>query len=291
MPTIHWVITAVITTATPLLPSPIDTDGWGLRIHRFHAPAPFLQCESFNGVACDIVLLNYSKEAREHERLAVAQQIGDLDLVITGPNGKVLPGYGHSFAREPFTELGKLRAGEWESERFWVGVFGYHMLSDTGRYRMVATLKTKGKTIASPPVEFEVVKVLDDAVLVSCLLPLEGAQLRRPVELRHRAVVQQVRVGDSNWLVYRRFTGGLKGGVYFTRRIAELPGKVEMTVQGAYGDRNPLTIRYKDANSKTGWRTQVINSVNGLPWTEEEERLRIERNKKRGDSPQTPVKP
>jgi hypothetical protein len=80
-----------------------------------------------------------------------------------------------------------------------------------------------------------------------------------------------VKVGGRTLLIYRR-------------RLAELPGKCDMTVEGAYGWGNPLTITYK--TSPTAEPTKlVVNSIDGSPWTAEEERLRLERLRPKDNGP------
>jgi hypothetical protein len=135
-------------------------------------------------------------------------------------------------------------------------------------------MKIDGKTIKAPPVEFEVVAVPPSAVLVSHAVGLEG----RAVKEGGRPVIQQVPVGNRTLLIYRCHYDPTQpgGGSYFTTRLAELPGKCEMTVEGAYGAGNPLTITYKTAPDAKP-KKLVINSISGTPWTEEEERLRQER--------------
>src|SRR5262249_51664766 len=153
---------------------------------------------------------------------------GNLDLFITGPDGKGVKGDCRlKPPRDPLTELLKLKADQCDFDRFRLGTFGHGVFLDTGRYRMQATLPIDGKTITSPSVEVEVVAMQNHAVLVSHTLPLEGEQLKRPVERRHRAFIQQIKVGNRVWLVQRQFWGG-SHGPGFVYRIIELPGKCEM---------------------------------------------------------------
>jgi hypothetical protein len=60
--------------------------------------------------------------------------------------------------------------------------------------------------------------------------------------------------------------------VWHTFRLTELPGKVELKVEGAFGEWGPLTITYKTSPTAQPARL-VINASDGMPWTEEEERL------------------
>lgn len=280
-------VIALVLTLMPFLPSPQDRDGLGLRI-RLERDGPFLERESINSVPIVVTLINFSKKAREHDPFIVALRTRDLDLQIVGPDGKPLGAGGDpSLPRDPFTVRNKLQPGEHDSHKFYVASFGSRVIYATGRYRVAAKLAVDGKEISSPPCDFEVVKVPDEAVLVSQNIALAGQELKRPAEQRQLSAIQQVKVGHDVWLVYRRF---VKGGVFFARRVAVLPGVVEMTVEGNYGDWGPIRISYKTSPTSAQMRI-AIHSFDGMPWTEEDERLLIERNKKRGNTPQTPIKP
>lgn len=287
MPLSTWVITILVPVVAPLLPSPHDTNGWGLRIYQFDPRGPFLQCEALDHFPCGILLRNFSRETRETDQLLVAKRTNNLKLLITGPDGKGVQGdclLGPP--RDPSTVFLELKADQCDFERFSLGAFGHSVFLDTGRYRMQATMKIDKKTITSPPVEFEVVGIPDnDAVLVSHPLPLEGGQLKRPVERRHRVFIQQMKIGNRVWLVQREFWADLNGPG-FVYRIIELPGKCEMKVEGAYGDHKPLTITYKDVNSPTGTTILKVRSSDGRPWTEEDEKELRER-----EEPMPPAKP
>ena len=198
-----------------------------------------------------------------------------------------------SAPRDPFTQPIRLRSGESSFTDFAFGEFGYVFchFSQVGRHRLAASIKIDGKTIKAPPIELEVIELSPDAVLVDHKVPLEGRELTVIPRDQCQPVVQQVTLGGRTLLIYRQiYKPESGGGVFLTARLATLPGKCEMTVEGAYGAGNPLTIKYKDERSKNGWTTLVINSISGSPWTEEEERLRIERSKKRGNPP-SPIKP
>jgi hypothetical protein len=281
MEILTFYIVTVLFTLTPFIPCELDKDGWGLRVHRLARPGPYLVGESLQRDAFDIMLHNFSDKTREYWPLPIARDLRDLDLAIMDPDNLPMRGFGRRVSLpDPLAQRATLRRGEFTTIEFHYGEFGYQTLRKTGRYRLVASLRIGQITVTSPPVEFEVVEVPADAVLAIHAVPLEGDELKLPANEPERPGVQQVRLGTRVFLVYRRFVGPRwGGGVDHTARLAELPGKVEMTVEGAYEARNPLKIRYKDANSKTGTITLVINSISGSPWTEEEERLRIERAK------------
>lgn len=280
-------ILVLTSTLAPFLPSPHDRDGLGLRI-RLERDGPFLERESINQVPITVTLINFTKKVREHDPFIVALRTGDLDLLIVGPGGKLLRSGGSpNLPRDPFTVKNKLQPGEHFSDTFHVVSFGSRFLYATGRYGITATLVVDGKTIASPPLDFEVVKVPNEEVLVSQNIALDRLELTRPAEQRQRAAVQQVKVGDDVWLVYRRF---VKGGVFFARRVAVLPGIVEMTVEGNYGEWGPIRIAYNI--SPTAAQTKIaVHSVDGLPWTEADERSWQERLKLKKDSPAPAPRP
>jgi len=297
IPAIPFLAAAAVASLAPFFPSPVDAHGWGLRVHGLTIRGPYLVGEAIDRIHLKVTLLNVSKETRMHEPLIVARDTGDLELVIVQPDGEWLAGDGGAGPRNPFTQQLKLLPGAVSSEDFRFAEFGYGRLRMPGQHQLKAVLRINGKKITAPPVVVEVVEVPANAVLVNHTVPLEGREAALPADERYRPFVQQVKVGKRTLLIYRLDYGPKwGGGIDRIYRLAELPGKVEMAVEGAYGDGKPLTITYKDPNSKTGTTTLKINSIDGMPWTDEEERLLQQRLK--GDSgssrvtpPPRPIKP
>jgi len=246
-------------------PNPLDKGGLGLRVHNFSVRGPYIN-ELIDNIRFSITLINFSPMTRSHDLLDVAQQRGALRLFIGRPDGSELPQqHGYRYIPRDKVPQTQLRPGTLRSQEFNFAQCGYHYtLGGPGRYRMMAVLTLDGVTITSPPVELEVVAVSKESVLASYTVPLEGIASTRPPHEQSHPVVQQVKVGSTTLLFYER-------------RLAELPGKVEMKVEGAYGSNNPLMITYVDPKSPTGTTKLVINSIDGMPWTEEEERLRRKR--------------
>lgn len=143
--------------------------------------------------------------------------------------------------------------------------------------------------MVAPAFKLKVIDPTPDAILMSIAVPLEGFEAKWPKEKHERAVMQQIKVGDRTWLFYRQFLSPENGGkVSHSFRIAELPGKVlDLKVEGAFGDRNPLTITYRKTTYTKWTTTHVINSVDGRPWTAEEEKHRQEKLKREGKLPPT----
>ncbi|MCI0705702.1 MAG: hypothetical protein L0241_31970 [Planctomycetia bacterium] len=282
MQLITWFTMALVLAVTPLLPSPYDKDGVGLRVHNLSDRGPYFVGENID-VRYNITLVNHSKATLVHDPFVVAMNTRQLVYDIINPDGKrivpPLPSPHHGFSRDPFTAELKLRPGEFATEDFRLR--DWWSLTKAGRYQIVATWTIDGRKLTSPPMEFDVVDIPPEAVLASIPVALDS----EPKNPSKRPCVQQVKVGKKVLLIYR--------GAPATR-LAELPGKVEMSVEGVYGFGNPITIKYADTNSKTGTTTLVIHSIGGTPWTAEMERLRREREeeeKARIAPPPRPVKP
>ena len=76
------------------------------------------------------------------------------------------------------------------------------------------------------------------------------------------------------------------GKTKYIYKIAELTDKVvDMKVEGTYGSDGPLTITYREASYIKFTTTHVINSVDGRPWTAEEEKHGQEKVKREGKLP------
>jgi hypothetical protein len=249
-------------------------------MHGMSVRGPLLVGEVIDRVQVRVTLINYSKRAVEHDPLVDAEDLRTVTAIMTGPDGKPFSRLCDRFSRKPFTQRLKTMPGTFASETFPFAAFGYFIVGDPGSYQLACSMEVDKRTVTSPPMKCDVVDIPEKAVLFSHAVPVKGFQATLPADEQDRPFIQQIRVGNRTLLVYRRFNGPKHGGgIGFTFRLAELPDKVEMTVEGAFGDTKPLTIKYKDGTSKTGWTTLFVDSGNGRPWTEEEERLRIERSK------------
>jgi hypothetical protein len=157
-------------------------------------------------------------------------------------------------------------------------------------------LKTAQGVIVAPPVKLTVTEPAPDAILASQPVPLAGYQAKWRKQRQETAVMQQIQIGGRTWLVYRKFLSPENSGtVYATFRLAELPGKVDLKVEGSHGEWGKMTITYKTSPAAEPTKL-VINSVDGRPWTESEERLLQERLRPKDTSPPLsppprPVKP
>jgi len=276
-----WLLLAVLNANAWLLPSPADKLGWGLRVSTLKLHQPFLAEERVEFGGFELVLINQSKDMRQCIRLDASSSTGYLGISIVGPDGRYVDNMKIRNG-STFFECGELLAYQRASSAYRFRQFGYYRLPEPGEYELRASLQTAEGKIVAPSFKIKVIEPVTDTILVSRPVPLEGEQLKWPKEKQERAVMQQIKVGNRTWLVYRQFQSPQLGGaVSATFRIAELPGKVlDMKVEGTFGDWNPLTITYREYSYTKFTTKHVINSVNGKPWTAEEEKHRQEKLKK-----------
>ena len=143
--------------------------------------------------------------------------------------------------------------------------FGYRQFREPGEYIGQVEFRTAQGKVFSPPWKFTVLDELPEAVLASHSVPFVGPLAKLPDGEQSEHFVQQVEVASSVFLVVRRFAGPKYGGVVMSAyRITELPGKVEMTVEGVYEADKPLIIRYRASPTVT--TTLTIHSVDGTIW-------------------------
>lgn len=264
-------------------PAPTEKLGWGLRLRPLEFHEPYLVTESIAHNQLEIVLINQSEEMRQYTPLGTANKLRDLKISL---RPSTLYGITHpeSWDRNPANASAQLPAGQSHSWVFNFPDFRFHRLHVVGDYEMQASLKTAEGEVVAPVFKFKVIEPAADDILASQAVPLEGYQAKWPKEKHDRAAVQQIKIGNRTWLVYRKFLSSeLGGGVDHTCRVAELPGKVlDLKVEGAFGDWNPLTITYRATTYTKFTTTHIINSVDGRPWTAAEEKQRQEKLKREG---------
>lgn len=266
----------------PLVPSPVDTDEWGLRVLRLSGPI-FIN-ESIESKRFSIGLVNYAASGRSHIGLDSAIVSRLVRLEYTGPNGETVRSpYRSKTAPLPNPKSVTTPARgcamiETEFRHFE----HWRVFRTPGTYHVRATLKVGDKVLRSPAVPIEVLELRDRDTIASHLLALEGAEAAKRPEDQIAPRVQQVRVGAHTFLVYQHYAPLVAGSrSTWLIRLGELPGKVEMVVAGAYGAGNPLTISYTDAAAPGGTRTLFVDSGDGKVLTAQEaETLRAARKGK-----------
>lgn len=290
-----------------LAPSPLDKDGLGLRIRGAHV-GPYLVGEHIAQDQVTVSLLNFSPKPQLHDPLSVALRSNFHILTVRRPDGQELTGMGiaelNRTSRNPFTVQTKLPPGSFVSTSFAFEDLGYEHVFSPGMHQIEARLNLvtngvpDGRVLKAPTFKFQVLELNHEATLSQHKVPLEGREATLPIREQRRFAVQQVQVGERVILIYRRYRAlenldDIKperrplAEIDGTHRLAELPGKCDVTVTGAYGDWKPLTITYKTSPTAEPVKL-VINSVDGKPWTAEEERQLQQRLKRVAAQPKKP---
>ncbi|HSQ58465.1 MAG TPA: hypothetical protein VLM40_22280 [Gemmata sp.] len=215
----------------------------------------------------ETILINKSSETRRYPLFEEALKTGELSVELKPPpKGK---GVGRRFEPVPRRPdaLGELRAGESTSRFFTLRQTGYTRVYGPGEYTAQVKFKTGQGTVCSPPWKFIVLDIPPDAVLAN--YPITGNMPGYHPDARSRLYLEQVKVENRFYLVYRGYNAPRDGGKpYDTIRVTELPGKVEMTVEGVYENDKPLIVRYRASPTVT--TTLTIDSVNGTVWNRSE---------------------
>jgi hypothetical protein len=265
-------LTVINTTAWLLPDDTADKFGWGLRA-RLTAPAPpFLTHEFVWRGRLEVLLLNQMRDAREFApRPDDPEASGILNLIIVRADGQEPSDRDYHIVpvRKART---KVPAGGVAASSYILKDFGYVQFHESGEHEMRVTLRMPEGLIFTPAVKFRVVEPAADAILASQAIPPDEEERKRPKEKRRRAAIQQIKVEGRTWLYLRLFKVSADEGLAFHAcRLAELPGKLDMKVEGAWGgESGPLTITYK--TSPTAEPTKLVINSLGWPWTEKDEK-------------------
>ena len=248
----------------------------------FNRVGPFIVGESLGQTEFKLTIINLSKDSKKCAPIEKALKQGGIDMKVVDDKGGEMPCVCRLLSPRPEQLTQGLRPFESASVNLRFANFGYTGLRQAGRYQCHATWATGGKKLEAPRVEFEVADVGADAIVLSHHVALEGRLATLSEAEKPRPVIQQIQLGKRSYLFFRDFHGSKWGGkVSSSFRIAELPGKaVDLKVEGAQGDGNPLTITYRETSYTKWTTTHVINSIDGKPWTAEEEKLRQEKLKR-----------
>jgi hypothetical protein len=260
----HCALTSLLSFAVLLAPSKRDVNGVGIRIVRSNLAVPVFEREAISDREMRIGLLNLSKSNIMYDPLPVARACGDLDAIITDPEGVQVPRLGRPSRRDPFTQQLNLRAATLASEDYLLSDFGYDQVKSIGRHTLEVSLNIAGKRLTSDKVFFQVVRIQKDAVQVSLPIQPSAKDAMPNANERSTAFIQQVRLGGKMYLVFRQFQSEKFGGeLSRTVRIMELDGPQEMTVAGVRGGPEPLEVTLWKAGSPKSKQTLVVNSVSG----------------------------
>lgn len=245
------------------------------------APRPFLTDEIVDGVELDLTLSNTGSATATVTDFEVAHTRGDLVLEVLDPKKETTGPMG---VHLPFKDVRDwhfdIRKGDKATSRLTLNYFTSHSpFPKAGEYELILSLRPRPKAewLRSAPVR---VKVLD-AARVEVLASTEGgAKFNRP-NADIVPFIQQLAIDGKVYLYYRvvRRENGKFEAPERSHFLAVLPKKVDLTVEGKYGDLSPITITYRTQADQKETKL-IVNSIDPRPWTVEEERLRLEAEKK-----------
>ena len=140
---------------------------------------------------------------------------------------------------EDFKTLTPVAPGKSASFEVKANNFGYLNFYQAGKHALRLTYTTPDGIVTSNEVAFEVINPGKDSVLARHELPPGALTAQRPPAERGTAFVEQVKVGDKVYLMYREYGPKYGEACHFAKRIATLPSKVDMVVVGVHGSRLP----------------------------------------------------
>ena len=219
---------------------PVEDKGWELKIERANPAEPVFAGEYTDGITLAVTLKNTTDKERGYVPAPRSIRGHVLDANVLDPRGAVMGQMCRRTRGDDFKNLAPVAAGKTASFPVTLSWFGYTNLYTAGKYAVRLSYQTPDGRIASNALTFEVVDPPKDALLARRQLSPGGRTAQRPLEERETAFVDQVKVGDKVYLLYREYAGPKYGAACsFAKRIATLPGKVDVVVVGAFGSRLP----------------------------------------------------
>ena len=278
-------IALLMRTASPAVqPERANPPKLDFRMALDRHQSTFLRGESISEMAVNITLANVGGQNATVTDFEVARLSGDLKVSIFGPKGEQDSQVGQLFVEQldkpiivqPMSKI---------TTTLKLKHFGYDGLDHIGERVIQIEFKPRPE---SPALVAKSMKLVVIDIKESDILSTHVVQASKTTD-DDVALIQQIVVDGKTWLYERIATrkDGKKAEPHRSTRLAQLPGKVvDLKVEGLYGSGEPLTITYRET-TYTKWTTKhVINSVNGRPWTAEEEKRRRERLKKLAPVPE-----
>ena len=244
--------------------------------------------QHFGDMRFTVLLYNFSKETRKYIPIDLAAKQGDFEVSLVQPNGKESARVGQLADGEFAAKSDSLKPGNAIALEFRFAHFGFTALRIPGRHSLIANLDINGRKILSPASEFEVADISQVLLLGRHRIASLAEEDLLPKDKKALGEILEIKIRHRTFLIFRVYFDSKTEYIY---KIAELTGKVvDMKVEGAYASDNPLTITYRENTYTKFTTTHVINSVDGRPWTAEEEKHRQEKLKREGKLPPTDKK-
>lgn len=243
------------------VPNLLDANGWSLRVEKM-AHGPFIVGETHDNVRIKITLINKSAQVRPYPPLDSAVKANELYVDLRySDSRKVRSHFEPDVATRPEHWV-KMEEGKSVSIELALKNFGYRQFIEPGKYWAQLKFKSPQGEVTSFPWVLDVVEPDATNILANHEIPLDAFEERQKANTLSKAFVQQIKLGDRVFLVYRSFGRGSNNKVVPDRciRLTELPGKVDMKVTGEYGRGKTITVTFDDNKAPDGKRSIVIDS-------------------------------
>ncbi len=275
----HSLSLFILVALSPILPNARDRDGWSLRI----VPRAMDTClvgQHLGDTRFTVLLYNNSKETKRYVPIDLAARQGDFTVSIVQPDGKEFSRVGHIADGEFIAKSASLNPGNSTVIDFRYAQFGFTALRMPGRHHLSANLEIKGVKVSSPVSEFEVLDISQALLLGRHRIAPSAKEILSPKDTQISSEILEIQIQHRKSLIFRVYFESKTKYIY---KIAELADKVvDMKIEGEYGSASPLTITYRETTFTKFTTKHVINSVDGRPWTAEEEKHRQEKLKREG---------
>src|SRR5262249_17997074 len=168
--------------------------------------------EYTDGIVATVTLKNTTDKDRGYVGVPQAVQRQVLVADITDPDGQLMRRIGEPGVAEDFKALTPLGAGK--EAKLSVGLGSYHFVNfrKAGKHTLQMTYNSPDGRVTSNAIAFTVYDPAKDDIVARQVLPIVGMEARRPAAERASAFLDQVRVGEKTYLVYRRYVGPKGGG-------------------------------------------------------------------------------
>ena len=285
LPNLLLVALLAWTTFPEVQPDQAGSVKLALRVSLDPPQSTFLRGEDISEKAITITLENTGERCVTITDFEVAKSTGDLKVGIVGSKGEQVSRVCGLIIEQLDKTLILASAGK-KTITWKLKHFGYDVLDHIGERVIQIEFKPRPK---SPVLVAKSMKMTVIDIKKSDILSTLAVQASKPTD-DDVALIQQIVVDGKIWL-YERIASRKDGKLaepHRSTRLAKLAGKVvDLKVEGVYGSGEPLTITYRETTYTKFTTTHVINSVDGRPWTPEEEKHRQEKLKREGKLPPT----
>ena len=224
----------------------------------------FLRGETISDVGLTLCLTNTGDASTTVTDFKVARTKGDLKIEITGPRGRPIAQISQQVLKDSRDWHFDIKRSATKVETLPLKYFGYYQFHKVGEHAIKVSFTprpTQTKLVAKV-IKVQVIDVKKSNILSTQMAAPEINRLDGDTI----PLIQQIKIGSKVYLYYRIAIrkDGQMSEAHWSKRLCELPSKVEMKVEGVYGMRKSLTITYQNPNSPKDTIKLVINSIDGM---------------------------